>query len=259
MENGRLTRRQKLIVTMLMVAVLAVLIALTSFVRNDARTSPLPTAILPVARASATPLDATRPALNSSPDRTPTPTVSEADTVEVARLLQSVSAEVGQIRELPKQQEIPLNFPSTGELESYLRGLRLTPARREFVQRQQQLLASLNLAPRLDKAFPTTVQTRARNLLAFYDPLQDQIFVGPMGLAAAQPDVSLVHQFAHAFIDQHFDLSQILEKAANGDIVRTLDALVEGDAMVVLGLYQQGRVDTDVLDELALPLTNLCP
>jgi hypothetical protein len=257
MEDGGLTRRQKLVVAVLVALVLVVLVALTSLVRNDAGTSPLPTAALPVARASVTPSSATSPASNALPDGTPTGTaVFEADAVEVARVLQSVSAAVGQIRELPKQQEIPLNFLNTDELESYLRGLRAAPAHREFVLQQQHLLASLNLMPRVDEAFPTTVQTRARNLMAFYDPLQEQIFIGPVGLSVDQPDISLVHQFAHAFIDQHFDLSQLLNEESSGDQVRTLDALVEGDAMLVLGLYHLGRVDVGALDELALHIAD---
>jgi hypothetical protein len=255
MENGGLTRRQKLVVVVLVALVLAVLVALTSLVRNDSGTSPLPTAVLPVARARTTPASATNRASSSLPDGTPTGTaVSEADAVQVARLLQPVSEAVGQIRELPKQQEIPLNFLSIDELESYLRRLRVDPARREFVQRQQQLLAALNLMPRVDEAFPTTVQTRARHVIAFFDPLQGQIFIGPLGLAVDQPDISLVHQFAHALIDQHFDLSQLLNERLSGDSVRALDALVEGDAMLVTGLYQSGSLDFGALDEFSLHL-----
>jgi len=257
MKEGGLSRRQKLVVAVMMVTLVAVLVALTSLVRGNVATSPLSTAALPVAQATAT-QPAKTPVSDPSVDPAPTvPTVSERDGVKTARLIQSFSTAVGKIRELPKQQEIPLNFLDAQDMASHLRGIRAVPARRDFVERQQPLLAALDLTPRVDEAFPTTVQTRAKNVIAFYDPQQQQIFIGPAGFASEEPDISLVHQFAHAYIDQHFDLSNLLEEESSGDAVRALDALVEGDAMLVLGLHHLGRVDYDDLDELALRMIEL--
>lgn len=253
MKEGGLSRRQKLIVAVMMVTLVAVLVALTSLVRGNVANSPLPTAVLPVAQATETPQLAKTSGPDPLSESAPTVSaISEADGVKTARLIQTFSTAVGKIRELPKQQEIPLNLLDTQEMTSYLRAIRTDPAHRDNVQQQQLLLAALDLTPRVDEAFPTTVQTRAKNVIAFYDPQQQQIFIGPAGLASEEPDISLVHQFAHAFIDQHFDLSNLLDEEPSGDAVRALDALVEGDAMLVLGLHHLGRVDDDDLDELAL-------
>jgi hypothetical protein len=233
-------------------ALATVVVALAALIRSDAPTSPLPTAMLPVSKTVvATQVEVTPSAV--SPTRlASTPTRSRAD-VEIlaARRIEELGRDVGQTRELPKKQEIPLNFLDFEELVAYLRRNLGDSERRAFAQRQQSLLAALDLLPHPGEAFAPTVQARARQVIAFYDDVQEQLFIGVKGRDSDPPDISLVHQYAHAVIDQHFDLPSLATGTPSADAVRARDALVEGDAMVVLALHRFGTVDPLRLGELA--------
>jgi hypothetical protein len=258
MRNNGLSRRQKLIIGLMALTLIAVLIALASLIRRGASTSPLATAALPAVRITVTVPSRDIPSPMPPTEVSTTPSqVGEADEVLAAREIQELGQEVGRIRELPKQQEIPLNFVGPEEMVSLLRRLRGDSEHRAFIQQQQDLLAALDLTPGANEGFPPTVQTRARNVIAFYEPLEGQIFVGPAGWDGEPPDVSLVHQYAHAYIDQHFDLLDLVDDAPNADVARARDALMEGDALAVLGLYSFGRADHAGLAELALHLSEV--
>jgi hypothetical protein len=158
---------------------------------------------------------------------------------------------VGQVRELPRQQEIVFNFLSEQETAAYLRRVLDDVERQVFVQRQHTLLAALHLLPAPGQTFAPAVQVRARRVIAFYDLDEAQIFVGPAGQSSDPPDASLVHQYAHALVGQHFDLSSFVSAGANGDAMRARDALLQGDAAAVMAIHSFGSVQQAGADALA--------
>jgi hypothetical protein len=266
MTSGKLGRGQKFILSFMALALIGALALLGTLVRQGIPTSPLPTVILSPSTTPpfktdvvATPRAGATPVPIATDQTLPTPSRSGAVAeVLAARRIKELTRDVGQIRGLPRQQEIPLNFLSEQEMAILLRRLLADSQRRDFVQRQQILLAALDLLPAPGEAFPPTVQTRARQLVAFYDPAEAQIFIGPAGRDSDPPDISLVHQYAHALIDQHFSLSSLAQDAANADAERARDALMEGDAMAVLMMHTFEELDPKdnarALDESALYL-----
>jgi hypothetical protein len=258
--QSRFSRGQKLILGGMALALIAVLVVLGSFFRRSVLTSPLPTAVLPVSSTTATPLTRATPSpVASAQIASPASDSAVAAEVMAARRIEELNRNVGQIRELPKQQEVPLNFLDIEDMTVYLRRVLADAEQGLFVQRQQVLLAALDLLPKPDEAFPPTVQTRARQVLAFYDPDQAQIFIGPAGRDSGSPDISLVHQYAHAIIDQHFDLSFQEAELADADVLRARDALIEGDATAVLAMHSFGGVERADLDALAQHLSQVEP
>jgi len=256
--QSRFSRGEKLILGGMAVALIAVLVVLGSFIQQSVLTSPLPTAVLPVSRTTAAPLVRATPSFIPSTQITPSASDSAvAAEVMAARRIEELNRNVGQIRELPKQQEIPLNFLDIDEMTAYLRRVLADSAQGRFVEQQQLLLAALNLLPKPDEAFPPAVQTRARQVVAFYDPSQAQIFIGPAGRDSDAPDISLVHQYAHALIDQHFDLSFQEAELTDADALRAHDALIEGDATAVLAMHSFGSVERVDLDALAEHLSQV--
>jgi hypothetical protein len=257
MRRNGLSRRQKFIVVWMLVTVVAVFLALLVIVSREDPGLPLATVIARAARPTTT-SPAETVGIAAAPTRT-VPAIPESgqvpaeDSAEVlaARRIEQLGRSAGEVRELPKQQEIPLNFLDEEEMASYLRQLRSDSEGREFVERQQALLAALGLAPGSGEAFPEPVQTRAKHVVGFYDRTERQIFIGPAGRAAEEPDVSLIHQYAHALIDQHFDLQSFATGVFSADTIRARDALVEGDAMAVLALRGFGGLNRADLDGLA--------
>jgi hypothetical protein len=237
------SRGQWFILAFVSVTLAGVLIGLISMVRQEAPNSPLATvAAHPTRLPTPSPPAPTATAVATEEVSTTQAISGPAVAPEVlaARRVDAMGREVGQLRELPKRQEIVLNFLSEQELADVLRRIRDDPERQTMLARRQAVLAALGLIPHSGERFPTTVQTRARHLLAFYDPVQNQIFLGPAVLDQETPDLSLIHQYAHALVDQHFDLLALQNKAANADAAQARDALMEGDATMVLALRSFG-------------------
>ncbi len=236
----------------MILALVAVLVVLGSIIQREDTPSPLPTAALSTPQSTVTAQIEAVPTPVRVTLAVPTPTRIEiAGEVLAARRIEELGEDVDQIRELPKRQEIPLNFLTTEEMGTYLRRPLADSERRTWIEGQEALLAALDLSPEPGEAFPTTVQTRVRQLIAFYDRFEQQLFVSPTGRDMESPDSSLVHQYAHAYVDQHFDLLSFGQGAANGDQARARDALEEGDAMAVLAMHSYGGVDQADLDGLA--------
>jgi hypothetical protein len=267
MTLGKLGRGQKLILSFMALALIGALALLGMLVQQGIPKSPLPTivlspsATLPFRTAVvATPQAPATPVPTATDQALPTPSRSGAVAeILAARRIEELTRDVGQIRELPRRQEIPLNFLSEQEIVTYLRRLLADLRQQDFVQRQQVLLTALDLLPAPGEAFPPTVQTRASQLIAFYDPAEAQIFIGPAGRDSDPPDIGLLHQYAHALIDQHFSLSSFARDAANADVARARDALIEGDAMTVLMMHSfedlDASDDAQALNKLALYLS----
>jgi hypothetical protein len=241
----------------MLLTVVAVFVALLVIVRREDAGLPLATVIAPAARPTATsPVESG--GIAAAPTRTVSAipesgqvTAANSAEVEAARRIEQLGRSAGEVRELPKQQEIPLNFLDEAQMASYLRQLRSDSEEREFVERQQALLAAVGVAPGSGEADPEPVQARAKNVVGFYDRTDGQVYIGPAGRAAEEPDVSLIHQYAHALIDQHFDLQSFATGVLSADAIRARDALVEGDAMAVLALRGFGGLERADLDDLA--------
>ncbi len=255
MEKHGLLRRQKLILGVMALALVSVLVALGVLVGQNAPTSPLAALAVPTlrrmtatatVRPSATPLPATSEPALLTPTR-----IGVSDEILAARRIQALIQDVGQTRELPKQREIPFNFLDEREMTTCLRRMLADAARQTFVERQHALLAALHLLPAPGEAFAPGVQVRVKHLVAFYDLAEGQIFVGPLGREADPPDLSLVHQYAHALVDQHFSLSFLATGWLSADAARARDALMEGDATMVMALQAFGSLDQADVDALA--------
>lgn len=256
MEQGRLSRAQKLVLVLMTLALVAVIIALASLVRRSATASPLPTSEFRIAEETPSrPIAPTPSPIRPTQEAPTVASIGVSADVVAARRIEALGPVVSQLRELPKQQEVALNFLTDEQVASYLRGMLADSQRRAFVERQQALLAALDLVPDAEDALPPAVIARAGHVISFYDAREGQIFVSREGRDSQSPDISLIHQYAHAITDQHFDHVSFANRAPDADAVRARDALIEGDAVTVLALHSFGGVGQANLDELAAHLS----
>ncbi len=262
MAFDELSRGQKLVLSVMALALIGLLVLLGTLVSQSEPVSPLPTLLLPSPGSPVATGGSPRPSFESEARETPagpvptqrSPTSGPPGGVAevlAARRIKALVQDVGQIRELPRQQEVPLNFMSDSELNAYLRQRLYSSEYQENIERQHALLAALDLLPAPGEDFAPTVRTRARQLLAFYDADEAQIFVSPSGRDSDPMDFSLVHQYAHALIDQHFSLITLTSDAPNMDAARARDALLEGDATAVLSIHRFGGIVQADLHALA--------
>jgi len=265
MASDGFSRGQKFVLSVMALALIGLLVLLGTLVSRNEPVSPLPTLLLPL---PGTPVDTAVPSAPPYENEggetppgmvitqlppTPGPPGGVAE-VLAARRIKALVQNVGQIRELPKQQEVPLNFLSDSDLSAFLRRLLYSLEYQEAAERQHVLFSALDLLPAPGEDFAPSVRTRARQLIAFYDTAEAQIFVSTSGRDSDPPDFSLVHQYAHALINQHFNLIALTSDAPNMDAAQARDALFEGDATSVLAIHRFGDVAQADLDALATHL-----
>jgi len=235
--------RQRRILLVLTFAVIVVVAILSGYIRTAvANLSPSGTEdrrATPVASETASPTA-------GSPLATPAQSDGIAAQVRTARVFTQIQHQVGVLRELPQLRQVPLTFPTPGEMGGLLR--RLYEGRGWAEKAEPYVL--LGLLPRAE------VSIEARATSTVYVPEQGQIYVANGGQERSADDQALVvHAYAHALQDQHFGLNAAGSAAATTDEALALDALLEGDAMLVAGLYRYGdlaAIDWDNLGELVL-------
>jgi hypothetical protein len=161
-----------------------------------------------------------------------------------ARTIETLKAQVSQIRGLPWKSDLPIRIVSPGELAR--RVAELTAADREkhpgADAASEAALKLLGLIPR-DLDFSAAVdKLLAGGVLGFYDDEAKELFVG--GDPGAELDVAtkstMVHELTHALTDQTFDFgarNRTLSDQELSEEAFALSALVEGDAELVRILW----------------------
>lgn len=199
----------------------------------------------PVVTPSAPP-PTTPPTTPSSPTPTATPVPREGfwPQVRAARLFDQIAHQVETGRALAPQAEVPLSFLSEHQIEEILRSYHTAD------DPESRLLpySVLGLLPNE----PGTVQSQTP--AAIYLSEQKQLYVA-IDRPEDDPDTQalLAHAYVHALQDQHFDLEGLRARAQTTDERLALEALIEGDATLVTGLYRSedlSSVDWNQLTEL---------
>jgi hypothetical protein len=146
---------------------------------------------------------------------------------------------VSQLRGLPLLRPVPLVQldPDTFRArQAEIYRAYLDPA---DLERTQQLLVGLGLLDPDDDLASILVDLYSALPIGYYDPLDGTIYAR----ASADPNgplerVILAHEFTHALQDQHFGVLRLYQEAAgNADHEQALNALMEGDALIVQQMY----------------------
>jgi hypothetical protein len=146
---------------------------------------------------------------------------------------------VSQLRGLPLLRPVPLVQldPDTFRArQAEIYRAYLAPA---DLERTQQLLVGLGLLDPADDLASLLVDLYSALPIGFYDPLDGTVYAR----ASADPNgplerVILAHEFTHALQDQHFGIMGLYQQATgNADREQAINALVEGDALIVQQMY----------------------
>lgn len=103
----------------------------------------------------------------------------------------------------------------------------------------QDLFIFLDFLDEGDNLYDIWMEAYTQEILGFYDDEKGELCL--IGGSAAPVDpmdkLTLAHEYAHALQDQHFDLSALMEDDGDSEASAARQALVEGDAMLVMVLY----------------------
>jgi hypothetical protein len=97
--------------------------------------------------------------------------------------------------------------------------------------------ARLGLIPAAGDVHATAASVAATQVVGYYDRATRHLYVGDAPTVADPLGrrLLLAHEIDHALIDQHFDLTRLLDaRGLDGDALAARQALVEGDAMAIM-------------------------
>lgn len=174
---------------------------------------------------------------------------------EVAEIIDQVAA----LRELPVLEEVvwQLGDRERALAEQLDREIAKPETADRFAQ-DERILTRLGLVPEGTDLLALTVDTLQGQVAGFFDPETKSLTVlDDDGVLDVASRITLAHEVDHAIGDQHWDLQAMKDAIPllEGDRQGALQALIEGDATLLMTLWSAKHAASDLmgLDEEGLP------
>ena len=210
--------------------------------------TPYPT-YLPDASATATPTHTLTP----SPTLPATVTPAALDESTTAQM-DEIAAQVSGLRELTELEPVTRAVIEQGYVRPILESVYLERHTRAEVTDQARVLSALGLIDPTYDLYTKTLNQIGEGIGGFYIPWTDELYVIGETFSGIERFV-YAHEYTHALVDQHFDLSAFgvyPECLSDSDRCLAISALVEGDATYLM--YQwlgEYGTEEDINDILA--------
>jgi len=196
---------------------------------------PLPPSWTPTLTATTTPV----PSATPTPTLTPSPTLAPPEPT-MAALMQRIETEVSDIRGLESQGPVTHYVVSRSAVRPILEGNFLANGgSREVIDDQARVLSALGLIKPTYDMYTNALNGLTDSLGGFYFPWSKELYVIGSHFGGVEHFI-YSHEFAHALVDQHYDIGAqgvYPECLSNADRCQAIQALVEGDATLVMGLW----------------------
>jgi hypothetical protein len=181
----------------------------------------------------------------------PVPTVAIAGTGRA--LLQSIENDVSGLRGLQPKSQVPLRFLDQAGLQRYFVdrfNQDYLPSERES---DQKLLATLGLVSNNESVTQILLDVLQEQVIGVYNPDDKIMYLVTSDNGQFGPDekATFAHEYTHALQDQYFDLPTLAPKHPdNDDRSLAIQALTEGDAVLMQRLWAQEKLSPDEINQL---------
>jgi hypothetical protein len=196
---------------------------------------PLPPSWTPTLTATVTPV----PSATPTPTLTPSPTLVPPEPT-MAALMQRIETEVSDIRGLEPQAPVTHYVISRTAVRPILEGnFEANGGSREAMADQARVLSALGLIKPTYDMYTNALNGLTDSLGGFYFPWSKELYVIGSRFGGIEHFI-YSHEYAHALVDQHYDIGDqgvYPECLSNADRCQAVQALVEGDATLVMGLW----------------------
>ncbi len=201
-------------------------------------------------QGTVTPAPAT-PEPSQSP-AAPTATAEPSPSADPEALLKAIQDQVASIRGLSPTTPIEPQFPDDATFEGILARIVDEDIPPEDLRKAELLYRTLGLMsgePTLQELYLDLLTSQVAGL---YDPKTKGLYVRtPDGGIGPVEQVFFAHEFQHALQDQHFDLAGMQDLPADqGDRILAMQALVEGDAYVLMAQWLIAHLGADGISAL---------
>ncbi len=161
--------------------------------------------------------------------------------------------DVERLSGLPAREPLKLGIRSRDELEAYLKQKLAEQFAGNRIRHLVRVYARLGLVPESLDLEPLLSRLLLEQVIGFYDPASDTLFVVD-GVSADQVDAVLVHEMVHALQDQYVDLDSLIEATRDrNDAGMAVQAAIEGHATFVMVEWMMEQLGS-TMDLTQLPL-----
>jgi hypothetical protein len=186
-----------------------------------------------------TPTDTPVPSATPIPTPTPTPTLQRPEPT-MAALMERIQIEVSDIRGLESQGPVDSYVVSRTAVRPILEGNFLANGgSREQMDDQARVLSALGLIKPTYDMYTNALNGLTDSLGGFYFPWSKELYVIGGRFGGIEHFI-FSHEYAHALVDQHYNIGGAgvyPECLSNADRCQAIQALVEGDATLVMQLW----------------------
>jgi hypothetical protein len=181
------------------------------------------------------------------------PAVIAQDTLVISPALETqleaIEAYTSELRELEELEPLIRQFPTRAQVIAYLQETFNADLPDEVAEREVQFYVAFDLLPEGTDLREIYLELLSSQVAGFYDPDTEEMNVvlinddTPGDRLPLMEQIVYSHEYTHALQDQHFGLRELGFDAetqlANPDRVLGIQALIEGDATVVMTLFTQ--------------------
>jgi hypothetical protein len=167
--------------------------------------------------------------------------------------LQRIQNEVAGLRGLAPKADVPLRFLSQSDLQRYF----VDSFNRDYLpserESDQKLLETLGLLNQGDSIVQILLDVLQEQVIGVYnDDDKAMYLVGDKNQFGPEEKSTFAHEFTHALQDQYFELRTLSPKHPdNDDRALAIQAVVEGDAVLLQRLWAQQNMSSDELSQLS--------
>jgi hypothetical protein len=190
------------------------------------------------------------PAAGATPGA-PAPTVLAGAGPDRALLLQ-IEDQVTRLRGLQPKGSVPLKFLDEPALRQYF----VDNFNRDYLPNEresdQKLLSTLGLLNQGDNVVQILLDVLQEQVIGVYNEDEKVLYiVGNKAQLGPEEKDTFAHEFTHALQDQYYDLRKLAPKHPdNDDRSLAVQALIEGDAVLIQRLWAQENLSSDELAQL---------
>ncbi len=163
------------------------------------------------------------------------------DSESVRARAAELQGDVERLSGLPAREPLKLGVRSQESLEVYLKQELEEQFAGDRIRNLVRVYARLGLVPESLDLEPLLSRLLLEQVVGFYDPASDTLFVVE-GVSADQADAVLVHEMVHALQDQYTDLDSLMTATRDSnDAGMAFQAAIEGHATFVMVEWMMER------------------
>ena len=170
-------------------------------------------------------------------------------TPELEAHMEAIEDYTSELRELEELEPLAREFPTRQEVVDYLQATFDADLPDEIAEREVQFYVAFDFLPEGTNLRDIYLELLGSQVAGFYDPDTKEMNVvlitddAPGDTLPLMEQIVYSHEYTHALQDQHFGLREMgfdNEQALSApDRLLAIQALIEGDATVVMTLYTQ--------------------